>query len=371
MQITEPATINKAKENVGQHVLDYLDSILNAPLRELDNIGTDCTIEQAIKLWVRLSLIKTRSRPEIPLSTILNHIVPIIGHLQLREVKRIELNRPFNYLLDENKTMEAKRTFALSKQFLRWCVSQGYIEHSPLENMERRDVGGRNPAPLSRVLSDAEIWVFWHGLNMWNFSEQTRWALRLALLAARRPDEVVRAKREEFNLATGYWHQGKRNKSRRDHTLPLSPLMRHCIEQLDLANVWGSPWLVPSPVDPAKPMSKGAITQALRRMIRNQDFGLEPFTTRDLRRTARTILAKLGVPNEVSRRIMNHASEGMDRVYDKHDYVSQMRDALNHYSNYIEKIIHSDTWETLAHRYEGVALQLPEESILRQVEKCI
>lgn len=366
MQITDVTPVNKARENVGRHVLDYLDSILKAPLSELDNLDTDCTIEQAIKLWVRLSLIKTRSRPEIPLSTILNHIIPIIGQLPLKGIKRIELNRPFNYLLDVDKKMEAKRTFALSKQFLRWCVSQGYIEHSPLENMERRDVGGRNPDPLTRVLSDAEIWVFWHGLDMWDYSEQTRWALRLALLAARRPDEIVRAKREEFNLATGYWHQGKRNKSRREHTLPLSPLMRRCIEQLDIANIWDSPWLVPSPVDPSRPMSKGAVTQAVRRMVRSPDFGLEPFTTRDLRRTARTTLARLGVPNEVSRRIMNHAAEGMDRVYDKHDYVSQMRDALNLYSKHIDNIIHSDTWEELAHRYEGVPLQLPKESILWQ-----
>lgn len=365
--INEVAPVDKARENVGRHVLDYLDLINSTPLRELDAAGPDCTIEQAIRLWFRLSLAKTRTRPEIPLATLLNHVIPLIGQLPLKDITRLNLNRPFNYLLDEGKVMEAKRTFALCKQLLRWCVSQGYIEHSPLENIQRRDVGGRNPPPLNRTLSDAEIWVFWKGLDLWNFSEQTRWALRLTLLAARRPDEIVRAKRSEFDLVNGYWHQGKRNKSRRDHTLPISALMKKCVEQLDLANTTGSPWLVPSPVDPMKPMSKGAITQALRRMQRSPGFGLEPFTTRDLRRTARTILARLGIPNEVSRKIMNHTSEGMDKVYDRHDYLSQMKVALSSYSAHIEMILHNDTYETVEHRYEGVPLQLPEEASVNQL----
>lgn len=365
-QIAEEIVIDKAKENVGRHVLVYLEQILATPLRQLENIGEDCTVEQVIRLWVRLSLVKTRSRPEIPLSTILNHILPVIGEMKLTELKRLDLNRPFNYLLDENKKMEAKRTFALSKQFLRWCVSQGYIENSPLESMQRRDVGGRNPEPLSRVLTPAEIWIFWHGLDLFEFSEQARWCLRLALVAARRPDEVVRARRDEFNLATGYWHQGKRNKSRRDHTLPISPLMRKCVEQLDLVNQ-GSVWLAPSPKNPNVPLSKGAVNQVLRRMQRDADFEIEPFTPRDLRRTARTMLAGLKVPNEVSRMIMNHAAEGIDRVYDRHDYMAQMRDALNLYSDQIEQITNADTYEGLFHRYEGVPLRLPETALINQL----
>lgn len=365
-QIAEEITVDKARENVGRHVLEYLDHILTTPLRQLENIGKECTVEEVIRLWVRLSLVKTRSRPEIPLSTILNHIIPVLGHLQLRAVTRLELNRPFNRLLDADKKMEAKRTFALSKQFLRWCVAQGYIEHSPLESMQRRDVGGRNPEPLSRVLSPAEIWVFWHGLDLFDYSEQTKWCLRLALLAARRPDEVVRARRDEFNLHTGYWHQGKRNKSRRDHTLPISPLMRHCVEQLDLVNN-GSVWLAPSPKKPSVPLSKGAVNQALRRMQRHPDFDIEPFTPRDLRRTTRTMLASLNVPNEVSRMILNHAAEGIDRVYDHHDYMAQMREALNLYSAKIEQIIKADSYEGLFHRYEGVPLQLSENALINQL----
>ena len=56
---------------------------------------------------------------------------------------------------------------------------------------------------------------------------------------------------------------------------------------------------------------------------------LEPFTPRDLRRTARSYFPALGIkPREVSRKIMNHSLEGIDRVYDRHDYMDEMRDAL-------------------------------------------
>lgn len=55
---------------------------------------------------------------------------------------------------------------------------------------------------------------------------------------------------------------------------------------------------------------------------------LEPFTPRDLRRTARSYFPALGISQEVSRKIMNHSLEGIDRVYDRHDYMDEMRDAL-------------------------------------------
>ncbi len=86
--------------------------------------------------------------------------------------------------------------------------------------------------------------------------------------------------------------------------------MRRCIEALIAASDPASPWLVPAPRDVMQPLSKGALNQALRRMLRApRGLGLEPFTPRDLRRTARSKLAALDTPNDVARKIMNHALE--------------------------------------------------------------
>ncbi len=360
--------LDNASENVGSHVINYLDSIRQAKLHEMDNFGDDGTVSQVIKLWIKLSLLLTRRRPEIAVASVVNHILPYIGNDRLSGLNRLTLNRMFNALLAEGKISAAKRTFALSKQFLSWAENQGYMASSPLSSMKRRDVGGNNKPPRQRVLSDAEIWVFWHGLDQWALSEQCRWTLRLCLVSARRPDEVLKAKREEFMLEQGIWHQGTRNKSQRDHTLPISPLMALCIQRLDAANHWGSPWLAPSPKDPSSPLSRGAIAQALRRMIRDKSqFSLPAFTPRDLRRTARTRLAALGISNDVARKIMNHALEGIDRIYDRHDYLPQMMQALTALSEEISRIIHHDSYREVKHHYDGVPLSMPTTSLLHTI----
>ncbi|PHM52361.1 tyrosine-type recombinase/integrase [Xenorhabdus hominickii] len=350
-------------EHVGINTINYLNDIGNQLLTELEyKDNNDYLIKDIIKIWIKVSLSLTRRRPEIAVSSLLAHLIPIIGEINIKKCSKTQLNRVFNYLLAEGKINEAKRVFALTKQFFSWCEHQGYIEHNPLASMTRKDVGGKAPEPRSRILSDAEIWCFWHGLDMWDFSEQIRWGLRLCLLSARRPDEVFRARKNEFNLKCNMWRQGSRNKSRRDHTMPISPLMRICIDNLFSASS-DSEWLCPSRISLNNPVSKGAPAQAVRRMIRSYDeFGLDEFMPRDLRRTARTKLAALGVQNDVSRKIMNHALEGIDRVYDRHDYFDQMCDALKAYSYEIERIISTESYRELKHDFQIGGLSIPPTS---------
>ena len=356
-----------AAGNVGQHVLAYLQNVKMTPLAKLDDFDEEgnATVGQVINIWIRLSLILTRRRPEIAVSSLMKHVLPVIGEVPLNKITRLRLNRLFNVLLADGKVSEAKRVFALCKQFLGWAETQGYLAHSPLSTMKRRDVGGRNTPPRERTLTDAEIWVFWHSLDLWDISEQCRWALRLCLLTARRPDEVVRARKDEFHLQIGIWRQGTRNKSARDHNLPLTPLMITCINALLSASPKHSPWLVPSPLDAQRPLSRGAVTQVIRRLLRaERGPGIDAFTTRDLRRTARSKLSSLNVPNDVARKIMNHSLEGIDRVYDTHDYLPQMKQALEAFSDNIQGIIDAPDYYDLRHHFEGESLHVRESSLL-------
>ncbi|EKM4584147.1 site-specific integrase, partial [Salmonella enterica subsp. enterica serovar Anatum] len=178
---------------------------------------------------------------------------------------------------------------------------------------------------------------------------------RLCLVAARRPDEVLRAGVQEFDLKRGVWNQGTRNKSARHHSLPLSSLMKKCVEEL-INYGKGSKWLVPSNKQPGKdvPMSKVAIAQALRRILERPELmDVEAFTPRDLRRTARSYFPALGINPEVSRKIMNHSLEGMDRVYDRHDYMDEMRVALEGFSTYIASIVNQNDLDEIDHKFKG------------------
>ncbi|HBA9493319.1 TPA: site-specific integrase [Escherichia coli] len=346
----------RAAENTSKEAIEYLERASQMQAVMISQVSNDMRFSDAFMLFTRLSLLITRRRPEIAVHCILIHVLPHIADVKVSDINRFMVNQLVNPLILDGKIVMGRRVFSLMKQFLSWCAFQGMIDVSPLNDMSLNKVaGGAKPTPRERKLTDAEVWVFWNIWDYFNVCAGTKWAARLCLVSARRPDEVLRAKKSEFNLKRGVWNQGKRNKSAREHSLPLSSLMRTCIEEL-FEYGKDSQWLVPSNKKIGKdlPMSKVAIAQALRRILKRPELmELEPFTPRDLRRTARSYFPALGISQEVSRKIMNHSLEGIDRVYDRHDYMDEMRDALESFSTYIASIVEQPDLDEIDHKFKG------------------
>ncbi|ELQ4609140.1 site-specific integrase [Salmonella enterica] len=346
----------RAAENTSQETIEYLDRASQMTTIAASLVSGDMRFSDAFQLFTRLSLLITRRRPEIAVHCILIHVLPFIADVKVSDINRVLVNQLVNPLILEGKIVMGRRVFSLMKQFLGWCAFQGMIDTSPLNDLSLNKVaGGAKPAPRERKLTDAEVWVFWNVWDYFNVCPGTKWAARLCLVAARRPDEVLRAGVQEFDLKRGVWNQGTRNKSARHHSLPLSSLMKKCVEEL-INYGKGSKWLVPSNKQPGKdvPMSKVAIAQALRRILERPELmDVEAFTPRDLRRTARSYFPALGINPEVSRKIMNHSLEGMDRVYDRHDYMDEMRVALEGFSTYIASIVNQNDLDEIDHKFKG------------------
>ena len=61
--------------------------------------------------------------------------------------------------------------------------------------------------------------------------------------------------------------------------------------------------------------------------------------THDLRRTARTGLAEIGVPQIVAEKVLNHAERNMlVKTYDRHEYAPEKRDALERWALRLREI---------------------------------
>jgi len=69
-------------------------------------------------------------------------------------------------------------------------------------------------------------------------------------------------------------------------------------------------------------------TSTLNAALARCAFGIRAFSPHDLRSTARSHLAALGVPPLVAERCLNHSLGGLVAVYDKHDYLDERRAAL-------------------------------------------
>jgi hypothetical protein len=71
---------------------------------------------------------------------------------------------------------------------------------------------------------------------------------------------------------------------------------------------------------------------------------LEPFTLHDIRRSAATGMARIGIAHHVVDRILNHTAgkiSGVARVYNQFDYAAERLAALEAWSRHVESLVRS------------------------------
>ena len=66
---------------------------------------------------------------------------------------------------------------------------------------------------------------------------------------------------------------------------------------------------------------------------------LEPFVLHDVRRTVRTRLSSLKVEEPVAELVIGHAKKGLDRIYNQHKYLDEMREALDKWASALQATV--------------------------------
>jgi integrase len=66
---------------------------------------------------------------------------------------------------------------------------------------------------------------------------------------------------------------------------------------------------------------------------------IAPWTVHDLRRTARSLMSRAGVRPDVSERVLGHAIQGVEGVYDRYSYDTEKGEALQMLSDLIVQIV--------------------------------
>jgi integrase len=67
------------------------------------------------------------------------------------------------------------------------------------------------------------------------------------------------------------------------------------------------------------------------------------WTLHDLRRTARSLMSKAGVPERHAEQCLGHVITGVQGIYDRHRYIDEMRIAYEKLAAMIETIVNPPT----------------------------
>jgi integrase len=266
------------------------------------------------------------------------HVLPQWGKRRFDEIQRRDVIALCEEMVAAGTPTNANRVQALVSSIFSFAVDADLLPGNPCSRLRKR-------APENvdrRVLSDAEITLFWHRIVGRPVSRPIGLALRIALLTGCRVSEIAEAEISEFHelddaQQAAWVIPARRSKNGRAHYLPLTQLAREIVaEAVQLAGS-NSRFLFPSPVRRERPITGHALSVAMQRFGNNVDddgpamrsWRQQSPSPHDLRRTVATRIAGLGFPAEDVSAVLNHTRRDVTgRHYDHYDRAREKRQVL-------------------------------------------
>ncbi len=304
--------------------------------------AVSAVLDEFIKRYVRNKERPLRSADEI--ESAFNRLVkPRIGKLGVYELRRSHIAEMVDWIEDKAGPVMADKCRAYARKALSWYAERddrfnltaAFVRVEPRANQKDR--------ARIRVLSDDEIRIIWPVLNQaGTFGAM----VKMLLLTAQRRDEVAQMSCKEIG-EDGIWTiPAVRYKTKKPNHVPLSKAALGLIEvqpKIDgcdyiFASRAGTPF---SGFGKSKAKLDKAIFADMKTQAK-KGAKVEPlpnWTLHDLRRTAKTLMVRVGVRPDISERVLGHVIAGVEGTYDRHSYAEEKRDALEKLATMIERIL--------------------------------
>jgi integrase len=220
-------------------------------------------------------------------------------------------------------TSIASRTAAYGRAAFAWAVKRGGVENNPFANLPTM----ATPSKRDRVLSDDELANVWRAAGA--ASAPFGPIIRLLLLTGQRREEVAGIAWSELSDDLTKWTiPASRTKNGVPHIVPLSKPAQDLLRGANQQGKLVFPGLKGTPFS-----GWGKSKTELDTASKTSNWRIH-----DLRRTLATGLQRLGVRLEVTEAVLNHVSgsrAGIVGVYQRHDWASEKRAALDAWGNHV------------------------------------
>ena len=287
-----------------------------------------------------LSKLKTGWQNKAALET---WALPRWNDRDVRTISRRDVIELLDDIMDEGKETTANRVRVYLSKFFGYLVERDVIEASPV-------LGIKPPAKeksRERVLSDDEIRWFWQACE--NAGQPWGHLGKVLLLTGQRLSEV--AEMTDAEIAGDIWHlSADRTKNGRAHDVPLSQATLDSLAAVErIKGPLGYVYTTNGQTS-VSGFYKGRNNIAKHmKEVAESELGepveIRRWTWHDLRRTAATGMARLGIPVRVTEAVLNHVSGtggGIVAVYQRHDYADEKRNALDAWARFVESIVDGD-----------------------------
>jgi site-specific recombinase XerD len=307
------------------------------------------TVEQLAAVWFVLYCKENHTQrwQETALSCIRLHILPALGDCEITIVRHKHAVS-FIQKIAAEVPGSARNTMKFCRQMFKYACRQEWAEIQPFQEITE-SVPKIAQKAKDRHLDDDEIEKAWDEISNASISVEIKRALKLILVTAQRPGEVAQMHRDQIKGRSWTIPAEVARKNEREHRVYLTNTALKLIGD-------GEGYIFPSekgqkghitPVTLSLAINRGYLTDDVIKVVGNRQikarkepyFSMKPWSPHDLRRTARTNMARVGISDEIGEEVINHIKPGIVGVYNKYRYDKEKRDALQKWEGFLLKIL--------------------------------
>jgi integrase len=254
-------------------------------------------------------------------------VLPRFGARPIEDIRKGEIIALLDRVEDSSGPAMAQYTLATLRRLFTWHAGRSDDFRSPIvRGMARVKPGEQR---RQRVLDDDEIRALWRAAEA--APSVFGYLVQFLLLAAVRRGEAAGMGRSEI-VGDDWVIPSRRYKSNRELVIPLSDAAKAVLAKVP--QIGNSDFVFTT--DGKTPISgfskfKRAFDQAC---------GVSGWTLHDLRRTARSLMSRAGVPSDHAERALGHVIAGIRSTYDRHEFYFEKKHAFAALAAQIERILH-------------------------------
>lgn len=260
-----------------------------------------------------------------------DYVFPKIGGIAAADVSPVEI-----VAIVEAASVKSLHVARLVLIAIREVFAHGIARHVVTENpcahiKAKAIIGGTKQQRERVMLTDGEIAAMLGALPQ--LSRPNALMVRILLATGARIGELAQAEWKRVNFEAAEWTiPPEHSKNKKAFVVPLPALVVGWFAELK-AMAFGSRYVLPIRSrnhgnEADAPMEPTTLNAALANLATTLGDKCRRFTPHDLRSTCRSHLGMLGVDVLIAERCLNHSLGGLVAVYDKHDYLTERRRAL-------------------------------------------
>ena len=266
------------------------------------------------------------------------YVRPRIGSKSIYDLRRNDIVGLLDTIEDAGAPVMADRTLAHLRRALNWYATRDDQFAPPIvKGMSRARPAAERAR--SRILVDDEIVDLWTALDALGEEAPACFPsfVRALFLTATRRAMVSDMTFDEIE-GRSWTVPGSRNKGGRPHLVPLTDTVTDLLGPKRKGFIFSSdggrtPF---SGFSKAKAALDSRLAQLRKRDGRKP---MAPWVLHDLRRTARSLMSRAGVPSDHAERVLGHVIPGVRGTYDRHEYRTEKLDALQKLGALVERIL--------------------------------